>query len=220
MVVWITVLNALGMFLLWGLHWSAATRLAFSVAAFVLNFGRRANEPACYFTTLPVGLGNLCHRWCRCIWPGDLHSSVSACHWSGLEGDSFRRLQEPDSGPMACWEVHEQGITISWTGKSYVLDECFFIQSTKISNSIRRKSRWMSTLPTAWSWLTSTKPSTCCMKVAACAVCCQWMSDASQCASKPSALHHVTLCNPNQPMFWINSPFAVPGNTLNGNPLQ
>ena len=54
------------------------------------------------FVRTSVGLGNLCHCWCGCFWPGDFHTAIPACDWPCLEGNSFRRLQEPKPGPMAC----------------------------------------------------------------------------------------------------------------------
>ena len=67
------------------------------------------------FVRSSVGLGNLCHCWCGCFWPGDFHTAIPACDWPCLEGNSFRRLQEPNPGPMACWEVLEKGITLHWS---------------------------------------------------------------------------------------------------------
>ena len=54
-----------------------------------------------------------------------------------------------------------------------MLDEFFVLLSPKFYNAICRKSRWTSTLPTTWTWLTSMRRSTCCMKVVACAACWQ-----------------------------------------------
>lgn len=66
------------------------------------------------FAGTPVGLGNLCHCWCGRFWPGDRHTAIPTCDWPCLEGNSFRRLQEPNPSPVACWEVLEQGTTLPW----------------------------------------------------------------------------------------------------------
>jgi len=77
-------------------------------------------------------------------------------------------------------EPRSHGLLIStWTRYCYhehlpnqVLDEIFVLLSTKIC-AVRRKLRWMSTLPTTWTWLTSMTRSTCSTKVAACSACWQ-----------------------------------------------
>lgn len=91
--------------------------LCLNCILFIQPFESTTIFPSTYLNLgcTPVGLGNLCHRWCRGFWPGDCHTAIPARDWPCLEGNSIWWLQEQIPGPMACWQVHEQGTALSWT---------------------------------------------------------------------------------------------------------
>ena len=83
---------------------SGCCSLCLNCILFIQPFESTISFPFTYSNLgcTPVGLGNLCHRWCRCFWPGDCHTAIPARYWPCLEGNSFWWLQEPNPGPMAC----------------------------------------------------------------------------------------------------------------------
>ena len=62
-----------------------------------------------WWTPLISGLGYI--NYCRScsIWSRDIHSSVSACDWSCMEGNSIRWVQKSFPSTLACRQVYEEG---------------------------------------------------------------------------------------------------------------
>ena len=184
MVTWITVLNALEMFQLWGGMLPQGKQSHCNIWVLQLMSELYLVYSAIWeYYILPFHLFKFGVHTCRAGEP--LSSLVSLLlarrlphgHSSSLLAVSGREQLSVASRA----EPRSHGLLIStWTRYGTIMNTCqikcwmkiFVLRSTKIC-AVCRKLRWTSTLPTTWTWLTSTKLSTCCTTVAVCVVCWQ-----------------------------------------------